>query len=238
MFHIAVRDHQLVAVHRYGIGAFGQQLLAQARIKLPQRKSQIAKLLRIDQPACAIVTKHQPIFFFHLPAHRIFWPAETVAYQLEHHRQIARGEHHHHHAALAVGMHQLLLRMDRQMRKHTAVALGLALLGTTQHAVQLFQRLVRQQRTHERHHRAYVVDVGMEIAARIAEQNRHLLPRDKQRIHPHTAVGMHQGDHQRMPTMTATQAPDQIRASLAIEHRLQHVDRFDRRQTRFVQARG
>jgi hypothetical protein len=66
---------------------------------------------------------------------------------------------------------------------------------------------VWQQRAYKRHHRADVVDVGMEIAARIAEQDRHLLPRRQQRIHLYAIVGMHQRDHQRMPTMTTTQRP-------------------------------
>ncbi len=60
----------------------------------------------------------------------------------------------------------------------------------------------------------------------------------EQCVHAHALVRLHQRDHQRMPALAGAQAADQVRAALAIEHGLQHVDRLNRGQLRRSQPLG
>ena len=203
-----MREHQIVTVGLHGFAAAFEQLLQQGRRELPARKAQVAEQLGVDQAADAIVVEHQPVFLLDLGAGHGLGIGKAVADQLEHHRIAGQGEHRHHHAALAVGVDEGLVSVPLQMREEMPVALGLALLGATQHGVELVDRFVRQQGAQEHHRIAHGFQIGVKVAAGVAEQHRNL-----------GALG-DQRDHDRREAALAVDAADQIGAALAVEHRL------------------
>ena len=69
-------------------------------------------------------------------------------------------------------MDELLVRIGGKVPEEMAVAFGLALLGAAEHGVDFVDRLVRQQRVQEHDRIADRGEVGMQVAARIAEDLR------------------------------------------------------------------
>ena len=92
----------------------------------------------------------------------------------------------------ALGADQAFFRVAVEVAEEAAVAFGLALLGAAEHGVQLVHGLVRQQRAQEHHRVAHGRQVGLEIAARDAEQLRHVGAPGQYRLGADPAVAVHQ----------------------------------------------
>ncbi|KAG1185322.1 hypothetical protein G6F35_014894 [Rhizopus arrhizus] len=187
--------------------------------------------LCVEQAADTVEVEHQRVLLFHLLPRHCLGPGKAVADQLEHQRIAGQGEHRHDHARRAFGRHQPFLRMLVEVAEEGAVALGLALLGAAQHGVDLIDRLARQQAAQEHHRIPHRGKVGLEVAARHAEQVGDIAAPGQHGIGAQPALIVDQGDHARREAMLAEHAADQIGAALAIEHGVEQLDAAYRRVT-------
>ena len=125
-------------------------------------------------------------------------------------------------------MHELLVRIALQVAEEMPIALGLALLGATEHGIELVDRLGRQQGAQEHDRVADRGQIRMEIAARIAEHLSDVFVLGQHRIGADAAGLVHQRDHERRDAFRTEHTADEIGAPLAIEHGLQQFDRAHR----------
>ncbi len=235
-FDVAQVQHQVVAVQADAAGAGAEQFVEQVGGEARAREAQEPERLRVDQAADAVVLEHQRVLGLDLLARDLLRVGEAIADQLEHQRIAGQGEHRHDHAALALGADQALAGLAGELAEEGAVALGLALLGPAEHGVQLVDGLTRQQGAQEHHRVADRAQVGMEITARVAEQLHHFAAQGQHRIDPQRAAVVDQGDHAGRERALAEHAPDQIRAPLAVEHRVQQLDRAHRMRSPVLQV--
>ncbi len=168
--------------------------------------------------------EHQVVAILHVLAADFLGIGEAVADDLEHQRIAGQGEHRHHHAGGAFGLDQLFAGVAVEMMEEGAEALGLALLGPAQHRVDFVDRLARQQRTQEYHRVADRGQIGMEIAARGAEQMRHVGAPGQHRLGLQLAAVVDQRDHAGREAVFAEHAANQVGATFAVEHRVQQFD--------------
>jgi hypothetical protein len=199
---------------------------------------QEAEFLRVDQAAGAVVVEHETVLGYDLFAQHVLGKGEAVADHLEHERIARQGEHQHDHAANAVGMDEVLVRIGSQVAEEVAEALGLALLGAAKHGVDLVDRLVRQQGVQEHYRIPDRGQVRVQVAARVAEDLGDVLALDQHRLGADAVGVVHEGDDQRGNGVDAEDAPDQIGAAVAVEHRFEQLDRAHRFLTPGRQARG
>jgi hypothetical protein len=127
-------------------------------------------------------------------------------------------------ARRAFGLHQTLVRVLLEMAEEGPVALGLALLGTAEHGVDLVHRLARQQAAQEHHRVGDGRQVGLKIAARDAEQVSHIAAAAEHGFGTQAVAVVDQRDHAGRETVFAEDAPDQVGAALAVEHGFQQLD--------------
>jgi hypothetical protein len=116
----------------------------------------------------------------------------------------------------------------RELAHQLAVELGLAMLVVAQRGVQLVHRLGRHQRVQEGDGRGRLAGVGVEVRAREAEDDVHLVGRRQHRVGAHAARAVDQRDQQR-PHLVAgqPQAGDEVRGLVAVEEERQHVGAGD-----------
>ena len=220
-----MRDHDVVAVGVGALVALAEQFVEQRRRKAPARKTQEAEFLRVDQAAGAVVVEHEAVLRHDFLAHRVLRKREAVADQLEHERVGRQREHEHDHAAHAVGVHELLVGIGAEVPEEVAVALGLALLGAAEHGIDFVDRLVRQQRVQEHDRVADRGQVGVQVAARVAEDLRDVLALDQHGVGADAVGVVDERDDQRRDLLDAEHAADEVGATLAVEHRLEQFDR-------------
>ena len=111
------------------------------------------------------------------------------------------------------------------MAHQLAVALGLALTGTTQHREELREGLAGQQLPQEHHGFHHTLDVDMEIGSREPEHDAGVVLIEHHRIHRQPRLGVLQGEHERQRPLDGVEPPDEIRAGALEEDRLEHLER-------------
>ena len=162
-------DDDVVAVEHRALAATREKFVEQHGRELRARQAQPVEFLRVDEAPRAVVAEDERVFLHDLGTNAFLRKRELVADQLEHERIRRQRKHCHHHAAFAVGVHEFLVAMRPEVAEEVAVTFGLALLGATEHCVELVDRLVRQDRAQEDHGVADSRQVGLEVAARVAE---------------------------------------------------------------------
>ena len=192
--------------------------------------------LCIEQAADTIKVEHQRVLLFHLLSRHRLGPREAVADQLEHQRVTGQGEHRHDHARRAFGGDQPLLRVLAEVAEEGAVALGLALLGASQHRVDLIDGLARQQAAQEHHGIAHRARVGLEVAARHAKQMGDITAPGQHRIGSQPALIVDQRDHAGREAMLTEHAANQVGAALAVEHSVEQFNAAHRRVPQWARS--
>ncbi|MNV18503.1 hypothetical protein D3C71_1093290 [compost metagenome] len=110
------------------------------------------------------------------------------------------------------------------MPEEGPVALGLALLGPAQHGVDLIDGLGRQQAAQEHHRVTDRGQVGLEVAARHAEQVRHIATAGEHGLGTQALAIVDQGDDAGREAVLAEHPPDQVRTALTVKHGVEQFD--------------
>ena len=227
-FDVAVQQHHVVAISDHRFAAAAEQFVEHRRCEAAAREAQVAELLGVDQAPGAVVFEHQLVLVHHVLARDRLRRREVVADDLEHQRVVGQREHRHDHALGARRVHEAL-RALLEVAEEMPVALGLGLLQATEHRIPLVHRLARQQRLQEHHGVADGFEVGEEVGAGDAEQHRDIVALGQHRVDADAAISaVAERDHHRRIAIGSEDAPDQIGAALAVEHRFQHLDGADR----------
>jgi len=113
-----------------------------------------------------------------------------------------------------------------QMALQREVSLGLALLGATQHGVQLVDRFARHEGAQQGDRGADHGQVHMKIGSRVAKQRSHVGARQHNGVDLDALRRIREGEHQRRDGAVADQAADHEGMHAAIEHGFDQFDRF------------
>ena len=153
------------------LGAFGEEFLQHVRLEAALRQPDAAELLGIHQPARAVVAEDHVVLCHDLLAAQVLDRREAVADHLEDDVGVLEREAGHDEAALAGRAHEAVGRLA-EVAEDLAIALGLALLGASEHGEKLGDGLRRHDRVQEQHGVADALEVHVEVGAGEAEQDR------------------------------------------------------------------
>ncbi len=201
-------DDDVVALNVDVQGAFAGQFGQQVRVEAAARQTDPAEFLGIDQAPGAVVLEHHVVLGHDLFAPDVLHGREVVADHLEYDVEVLEREAGHHEAAFARRAHEAVLG-GAEVPVDLPEALGLALLGATEHREQLGHRLVRQHRAQEQHGLADALEVHVEIGAREAEQDCDIALAEHDGIDQHAAPGIAERERERQhPALAQDPAHD------------------------------
>ena len=220
---VAVLDHQVVALGAAALAGLAQQLFGELRHEARARQAQAPEFLRVDQAPGAVVAEHEAVAVHDLLARRVLGCPEGVADHLEHEVMRGQREDDHHQALLARSAHE---GVDGavEMAPQREVALGLALLGATEHGVEFVDRLVRHERAQQRDRRPDHRQVDVEVGVGVAELSADLVAREQHVLHFGAGGAAAEHHDQRRERAVADQPADQQGLVAAVEDRLDQLD--------------
>ena len=113
------------------------------------------------------------------------------------------------------------------MAEELPVALGLALLGASQHREELAYRLSRQDLLQKLNALADVREIDVEIGTREAEEHADGTFVEHYRVDQHATIRVSQRDDERHRPAPAADPPDEIGAGHLVEDLLDDLERLD-----------
>ena len=185
-------------------------------------------LLDVDEPAGPVVLEDELVSLLDLgPGHRLRRP-EAVADHLEDDVVAGHGEDDHHHSLLAPGRLEPVAGPP-EVPEEVAVELGLAVLVVPERHVELGDRLPREDRLQEPDDPGRRLDVDVEVRAREAEDDRHVVLVEEDRVDHDPAVRVHEGEDEREEPLAADDPPDDVGPLVPVEDRLEELDEVEGR---------